>query len=182
MTKKKPNNAFKDKTHMGAGMARPFVEGAREQLKRYVEAQAYSKHDPFDGIARAQYELSSLFEHLATVVIYLELCGIQHPDGQLFKDIRNHIRHDIREEFDADEKAKADRAKRLGLNPKLQMELRLLDDGVQVGSTKIENVKISNFLQIADMTIHSLMMGGRVQVGSDSVLLQQDTAETTKPS
>jgi hypothetical protein len=162
MTKKKPNNNFKDKAHLGAAVARPFVEGAKEQLERYVEAQAFCKHDPIGGVNRCQYEVSSLFEHLATVVIYLELCGIQHPDGQMLKDVRNHIRHDIREEFDEDKKIKADRAKRLGLNPKLQMDLHFLDDGIQVGGTKIENTKISSFLQVADMAVHSLMTGGKV--------------------
>lgn len=163
MTKKKPNDNLKNKTHIGAAMARPFVEGAKVQLRRYIDAQAYCKHDPVGGVYQCWYELSSLFEHLATVVIYLEMCGVKHPDGQLFKDVRDHIRHDIREEFDVDEKRKKERAERLKLNPKLQAHISPRDDGVQIGGTKIENTKISSFLHSADLIVYALMTGGRVQ-------------------
>lgn len=149
-------------------MARPFVDGAKIQLKRYVDAQAYCKHDPIGGVNQCWYELSSLFEHLATVVIYLEHCGVQLPDGQLYKDVRNHIRHDVREEFDRDEKAKADRATRLGLNPKLQLHVSFLDDGVKIGGTKIENTQISSFINGAEMLVYALMNGGKVQTQPSS--------------
>lgn len=149
-------------------MARPFVEGAKAQLKRYIEAQAYCKHDPIGGVNQCWYELSSLFEHLATVVIYLEHCGVQLPDGQLYKDIRNHIRHDVREEFDKDEKAKADRATRLGLNSKLQLQVSFLNDGVRVGGSKIENTKISGFINSTEMLVFALLNGGKIETTQPS--------------
>lgn len=167
MTKKPYTpSKFNGKPHLAAAMARPFVDGAKVQLKRYVEAQAWCKHDPIGGANQCQYELSSLFEHLATVVAYLKYCGVEDSHDQVFTDVRNHIRHDVREEFDKDETNKAARAKRLGLNPKLQMDISFLDDGVRVGSTTITNKEISGYLHGADMIVDTLLAGGKVEMDS----------------
>jgi hypothetical protein len=164
MTQKNPNKAFQQNHHMHAALIRPYVDGARVQLERYIEARAWCKHNPIDGINRCYYEASSLFEHLATVARHFQLIGLHTPQGQLYIDVRNHIRHDVREEFDQDTKKKSERAKRLGLNPKLQLDLSFLDDGVKIGSTELHSKAVSTFIEVSSTTVHALMAGMMVEV------------------
>jgi len=173
MTKKKPSNLTKQ-PHLGAAMIKPFIAGARIQLERYLEAQRFFKTYETGGIDRCLYEMSSLFEHLATVARYLELSGITGlPICQQIFDVRNHIRHDVREEFDKDGKVKSERAKRLGLNPKLQMQLGFSDGGVTVGTTALTARQIGNFLDVAEMTMNALMLGSKVEVVDGNVTVRQ---------
>lgn len=152
-------------------MLKPFIAGARVQLERYVEAQRLVSANKVTGawLDRCLYELSSLFEHLSTVSIYLRLCGVELPIQQTIIDVRNHLRHDVREEFDEDKKIKKERAERLGINPKLQMELSYIDSGVRVGKTEIKADQIGHFLDMAELTAYAMLMGMNVDVNDGDV-------------
>lgn len=171
MTKKKPNQSFTKNQNTGGAMIKPFITGARVQLERYLEAQRLVSAHKVNGawIDRCLYELSSLLEHLSTVSIYLKLCGVELPIQQTIIDIRNHLRHDVREEFDEDKKTKQERAKRLGINPKLQMELVYIDSGVKVGTTELKANQISLFLDMAEMTAYAMLMGMDIEVEGGNI-------------
>jgi len=183
MTKNKPSN-LTHQPHLGAVMAKPFIAGARIQLERYLEAQRFYITYKANGIDKCMYELSSLFEHLATVARYLELCGVDKlANAQTIFDIRNHIRHDIREEFDKDGKAKTDRAARLGINPGLQGQVVFSDGGVTVGETELKADAISNFLDMAETTINALMFGLKIETSDDETAAQlQPASHEPRPS
>lgn len=159
MTKNKSKESFLRNPHIAAGLVKPFIAGARLQIKRLLEAQHLLKHDPINGVYECYHESSNLFEDLATAVQYLRLCGINSPQDQTFLDLRDHIRHDIREEFDLDKKRKNERAKRLGLNPKLQAEISFDIGTVKVGSTVVKLSDIASYLNNAETIINALMLG-----------------------
>lgn len=99
------------------------------------------------------HEVSNLVEDLNTISKYFEKLGKQHPDHQLWKDCRDHIRHDIREEFDESEERKTQRAKRLNINEKLQSDIRFHADCLQFGETKVELRRVEAYLDWADSVI-----------------------------
>ena len=146
-----------------ASIVRPYVIGARIQLQRYVDAQYYCKHDPVGGVMMCTYECSSLFEHLNTISKYLQMCKIPHKDAQLFHDIRDHLRHDIRENLDTETTSKARRAAALGLSPELQMELSFQDDGFKLGATEVKTIQIAAYINFAEAAFNTLMAGGEVE-------------------
>lgn len=163
MTKNKKTQSFKSNSHFAAGLMRPFVDGARLQVERLLAAQQMLKHDPMVAVQRCHHETSNLFEDLATIVQYLNLCDITTKDDQLYKDVRDLIRHDIREEFDNDEKRKRERAERLQMNPGLQFELSYDIGDIKVGGTIILLKDISLFINIAEQTMNALLLGLNIE-------------------
>ena len=171
MTKRKPTpSSIPDVPHLTAAMARPFIAGARVQLERYLEAQTYvtTYHVGMTGYDRCMYELSSLFEHLATVAIYLKRSGVELPIEQTIADTRNQIRHDARGEADM---TNGKRAERLGINPKLLVHIVFSNGGVTVGNTELTAAQIGQFLDTAEMTMNALMLGGKVEVNASGVVV-----------
>lgn len=161
--------SFTKTPHLASGLCMPFVIGARTQVERLLNAQQLLKHDPINAVYRCHHETSNLFEDLATIIQYLNLCNITTKDDQLYKDVRDLIRHDVREEFDNDEKRKKARAQRLGMNPKLQFELSYDIGTVKAGGTMIHLKDISHFINLAEQTINALMLGGKVEIAEDEV-------------
>lgn len=167
MTKEKKTESFAESPHLASGLCMPFVKGARTQVERLLEAQQLLKHDPINAVYRCHHETSNLFEDLATIVQYLNLCNITMREDQLYKDVRDLIRHDVREEFDNDEKRKKARAHRLGMNPNLQFELSYGVGTVKAGSTIIYLKDISHFINLAEQAVNALMLGGKVEIAEE---------------
>jgi len=91
------------------------------------------------------HESSTLFEDLNTVARYVKKCGYSHESHELWYDIRNHIRHDVREEFDNQhDERKKQRAKRLNLDQKLQIDISFSNDVIRIGNiiVKISDIEI----------------------------------------
>ena len=168
MTKTKKTESLQDSPHLIV-LCKPFVDGARLQVERLLSAQQMLKHDTVNALYRCHHEASNLFEDLATIVQYLELCNISIKDGQLYKDVRDLIRHDVREELDRDEKRKSERAKRLGMSPNLQFELSYDVGDIKAGNTTIYLKDISHFIDLAEQVVNTLMLGGKIEVVSDEV-------------
>ena len=160
MTKNSSNATnFEGKRNIGAVLAHTYVLGARQQLLRLSRALPYVKHDPINGVNTCLYELSSLLEHVNTVIKYLDACGISHDDSQLFHDIRDHIRHDVRENFDIETKLKTRRATALGLNSEMQFQVSFPQDGILVGSTHVKLSRFAAFINFADVAVNKMMSG-----------------------
>lgn len=91
-----------ENAHILLVLAVPYLKGAYEQLDRYELATSHlTKQNAVDQAGVCLYEVSSLFEDVCIVSKYLtELCHYQNNNHQLWLDARNHIRHDVRENFD----------------------------------------------------------------------------------
>jgi hypothetical protein len=86
--------------HLLYALALPYLIGAKTQVKRYQIAASYLNERPVNGVYECLHEASTLFEDLNTIGKYAEKCGSENELHQLWLDVRNHIRHDIREEYD----------------------------------------------------------------------------------
>lgn len=137
-------------------MALPYLFGCKTQVERYQKAAKIEQ--PITKVYICLHESSCLFEDLCTIAKYTEKCGDTHELNALWIDIRNHIRHDIREEMDNDDsKQKAGRAKRLQLNPKLQFSMGYEVDVIKVGGTIVKIDTIKEYIAWAESVIESIM-------------------------
>lgn len=167
MTKSKKTETLVNNPHFAVALCKPFIDGARVQVERLLTAQQLLKHDTVNAIYRCHHETSNLFEDLATIVQYLSLCDISLPNSQLYKDVRDLIRHDVREELDKDEKRKRERAKRLGMKDGLQFALSYDVGSIRAGATDIHLKDISHFINLAEQVVNTLMLGGKIDVVND---------------
>ncbi|HEY1644797.1 MAG TPA: hypothetical protein VGF75_00240 [Candidatus Saccharimonadales bacterium] len=142
--------------HLIAGLAKPYLIGARLQIRRYVEAQSLCKESSTLGVYLCMHEVSNLFEDLDMLAKYLERMVYEHPDHQLWFDCRRHIRHDLREQLDRVEERKTDRAKRLKIHKNLQMDIGFEADGLKVGQTPVKMYRVEAYLDWADGVINDI--------------------------
>lgn len=132
-------------------LALPYLLGAKTQIKRYKKATLSLHKQPIPATMNCLHEASTLFEDLNTVVIYTEKCGKTHTYNKLFKDIRNHIRHTVREDLDKKEnQRKNKKALELGLDPKLQINIGFDTDAIKVGERVVKLVIIKTYLNWAE--------------------------------
>lgn len=104
------------------------------------------------------HEASCLFEDIATICKYIEKCGKVHRRKQLWLDIRNHIRHDVREEFDNENKKKKElRAIRLGIEPSLQTSIGFDKDAIKIGSTTVRIKEVEKFLSYSEKLFNKVL-------------------------
>ena len=144
--------------HLLSGLALPYLLGAKSQVERYISTASQLKTRPTIATMGCLHEASTLFEDLNTVVIYMRKSGKDHKHHQLWMDIRNHIRHDVREEFDKeDDSTKNSRAQRLGLDPKLQISIGFDIDAIKVGATLVELAQIRKYLVWAEGVIAGIL-------------------------
>jgi len=144
--------------HLLYAMALPYFFGARTQILRYQTAASTLKQQPVTSVQTCLHEVSCLFEDLATVSKYAEMCGHTHELHSLWLDVRNHIRHDVREELDNEsDKRKNERAKRLGLNEKLQTSISFTPEAITVGGTQIAITTVNDYLSWAENVIGGVL-------------------------
>lgn len=142
--------------HLMYAVAITYLDGASTQLKRYQEAATAQSKDDVMTTYRTLHELSNLFEDLGALAKYTGLCGHPHELSSLLIDIRNHIRHDLRDNFDEDI-AQRKRAETLGIREAYQAEFSFGVDAVSVGSTIITAADIVNYLAWAANAINDVM-------------------------
>ena len=95
---------------------------------------------------------------------YAEKCGNKNELHQLWFDVRNHIRHDVREEYDNEaDSRKNKRAERLKLDPKLQTNIGFTVDAIKVGGTVIEIRQINSYLEWAEGIITDILNEAKKQ-------------------
>ena len=144
--------------HILYALALPYLLGAKIQVKRYQLAASSLEKRPVNGVYDCLHEASSLFEDLNTIGKYAEKCGSKNDLHQLWLDVRNHIRHDIREEYDNESSSlKNKRAERLKLDSKLQTNIGFTIEAIKIGGTVIEISQISDYLQWAENLIESIL-------------------------
>jgi len=145
---------------MIALLVKPFVIGAKLQIKRYEQARVLCEEDAILGTNLCMHEVSALFEDLATIAYYLKVIDLSHPNHDLWIDVRHHLRHDLREELDKDEAKKSGRAKRLKINQNLQMDLGFKEDSIKVGDTVIKLTEVTSYLDWASREVGKIFKKG----------------------
>jgi hypothetical protein len=153
----KPRNNFV-LPHILYALALPYLLGAKTQVQRYQLAASTLEKRPVNSVYDCLHEASTLFEDLNTIGKYAEKCGSKNDLHQLWLDVRNHIRHDIREEYDNESSSqKNKRAERLNLDPKLQTNIGFTEEAIKVGGIVIEISQINVYLQWAEGLITGIL-------------------------
>ena len=163
-------------------LAYPYLLGAKLQLRRYrQEAQRLRKEKAITTIIACLHESSCLFEDIATVLVYLRDCGVSHRMNPLLMNIRNHIRHDIRDNLDKGNHAfKESMEKRLddfGIEENLQTEIEFSLEFIRIGNKIIYLKDIDNYLAWAEKHISDMLTKAR-----EEGFLQEEEIEETKSS
>jgi len=144
--------------HLLSALALPYLLGAKTQVQRYqMVASTLERRNPL-ATFESLHEASTLFEDLNTVARYIEKCGQKNELHSLWLDVRNHIRHDVREEYDKEDSIRKNRrANRLKLNPKLQTNIGFDMHSIKVGETLIEIQQINSYLSWAEGIITEIL-------------------------
>lgn len=139
-------------------LALPYLYGARKQIERYETAASLLQSQSTSATMECIHEVSNLFEDLNVVSIYLKKCSKGHTKHKLFNDVRNYIRHAVRDEFDIDDDKRKNRmAQELGIDPKLQMSIGFDIDAIKIGSTLIKMSDIREYLNWAEQVFAETM-------------------------
>jgi hypothetical protein len=155
-SQKPPSN--KALPNLLSSLALPYLLGAKKQVKRYQVAASSLQSRPVVETMECLHEASNLFEDLNTIAVYIKKCGKDHKYHQRWKDIRNHIRHAVREDFDGEDKSiNKGVAQRLKLDPKLQINIGFDADAIKVGETVVGIGKISAYLTWAEDVIARIL-------------------------
>lgn len=145
-------------SHLLSALAWPYLLGAKTQVQRYQEAALQLPAKQVAAAMRCLHEASALFEDLNTVAKYIKRCGYFHKQDRLWLDIRNHIRHDVREEFDKeDHKSKKTRSQRLNINPKLQVYMGFSNDAIKIGETVVQIIDVEKYLKWAEGVFNTIL-------------------------
>ena len=155
---RKINASKEDLPHMFSALAMPYLLGAKNQIIRYQGAALNLKTRSIPATQQCIHESSTLFEDLNIIGRYLEKCKKKNKLHKLWLDIRNHIRHDIREELNNENDDRKNlRAKRLNLNPAFQMDMGFAVDSIKIGGTIIEIKTITDYLNWAEEVIRRIL-------------------------
>lgn len=150
--------------HLLYSFAIPYLMGAHVTVQRYRQTASTLKTTPVVGVQSCLHEASTLFEDLTTISKYAEMCGDTHEKHQLWIDVRNHIRHDTREEYDKENKNwKNVRAERLGLDDRLQTNIGFSETAIKVGSVQITLDEIEEYLKWATELFNKTMNDARAK-------------------
>jgi hypothetical protein len=156
--KKRTDSSGKMTPGMLSVLALPYIKGSKLQIIRYAEAVSILDRDSIEGTQRCLHEISTLFEDLNTVKQYMEKCDNKNELHKLWLDVRNHIRHDIREELDNEsEERKIKRAIDLKLNPAFQMDMGFAADSIKVGGINIKITTVLNYLDWAESIVTKIL-------------------------
>lgn len=155
--------SLQNNAHILLSLAVPYLNGAYEQVKRYeIAASQLTPQNAADAVSVCLHEISSLFEDVCTVSKYVsELCGYKNEKHQLWLDARNHIRHDVRENFDTtskdDAKRREKRLARLGISDKLQSSIGFDKNRISIGTTIITMDEVKAYLSWASRIITGII-------------------------
>lgn len=136
--------------HIHYGLALPYLNGAYLQIERFNNVISEPKDNAPNIVIKCLHEISALFEDLSTVAIYVKMAGQENKFHKLIIDIRNHIRHDIRENFEQeDEVRRIGRVKRLNIDPTLLTDIGFEKEKIKIGEVSIKVLEIKTYLDWA---------------------------------
>lgn len=161
------NGTPKMEPYLIASVAIAFVYGAEMALRRYVVAAEATKQDT-NHIFECIYETSNLVENLDILDHYMSMCGQTLNAPFNIRVIRNHIRHDHRENLTAPDNApRTRRADALGVDNRLLVSMGFEPQMIKIGSTLLSISDARAFIEEASKYFH-----GVTQVAIDKGLIK----------
>lgn len=150
-TARSARGASKSGAYILFTLAIPYLNGAYLQVERYKSAAAELASDnAATTVGVCLHEASCLFEDLCMVSKYVtELC--KHSNGlhQTWLDVRNHIRHDFRENFDKPDTRSNSRGERLNLSQNLRSSVGFDRGEIKIGGTTVTLESVIGYLDWA---------------------------------
>lgn len=146
------------------------IGGARESISRYKGSFRQLKQTKqMNYFYKCMYETSNLLEHLNSVRWYTEaISGSPDELGQTIKDMRNHLRHDLRENLpDPENKIRVSRAKHLRIDENFLVHIGIDANGIKMGDTELNFEDVENLLsragELFQRIIKTAEKEGRIQ-------------------
>lgn len=131
-------------------LALPYILGAEQQVDRYVVAYEKYKANPTDlrAVSLMMHEISCLVEDLDTIVIFMKARNYSHEMHKLWKEVRRHVRHDLRDESptSADVEKTQKRALYLGFRKGMLSEIVTSRESIRFGEKTIELQTIRDYI------------------------------------
>lgn len=141
----KPDRSDENLKFMVSGIAVPYLLGANVSLRRFSEASKKRKNVAY--VYECLHEASSLLEDLDTVDRYAIMCGQNHELHDKILNMRNHIRHDLRDNLNHEShEGRIKRAKKLGIDENLLVAISFDVDLITIGGTELTTAEVSKFL------------------------------------
>lgn len=154
-----PDHSMETLSYMISGIALPYLRGASVSLQRFNEASQKEKNIEF--VYDCLHEASSLLEDLDTVDRYIIMCGEKHELHDKILNMRNHIRHDMRDNLTHESNdGRRKRAKKLGIDEHLIVSISFDVGTIYIGKTSLTSSEIVEFLIFADSVFSSLVENG----------------------
>ncbi|MDD4529211.1 MAG: hypothetical protein PHX48_04970, partial [Bacteroidales bacterium] len=124
-----------------------YYKGARLQVERYREIFSLYGIGGAEGASRCLHEFSNLLEDLNTLSYYMKGCGYSNKNHKLYGEIRDHVRHSIREHF-GKESTKAEKRSLayLKIQSSLQEDIKFDLNKIKVGETVLSVNQIEEYL------------------------------------
>lgn len=165
----KPGNHSKQTiAEMITGPGLSFLFGAAEQVKRHSKAYSFMEKSPIVGVTKCLHEALNLLEDLDTLSHYTQRCGETHTLNDTIRNMRNHARHDIRENIDrVDGPRRVKRASALGIHQDLLVSIGFDKDAIKMGTTVLTLKEVNDYISWASgvltKTIEQGVRAGRIK-------------------
>lgn len=166
-----PDRSNETLQYMLSSIAVPYLRGAAVSLQRLSDASKKEKNITY--VYECLHEASSLLEDLDTVDRYVIMCGQKHELHEKILNMRNHVRHDLRDNLTHESnEGRIKRAKKLGINENLLVSISFDIDAITVGKTVLTTAEILEFLHFSEKIFGDLIdeatAKGRIQNTSTS--------------
>ncbi|MDX2775986.1 hypothetical protein PV379_01280 [Streptomyces caniscabiei] len=146
---------------MVSGIGLAFILGAKEQLSRYQEAYSKVKTNPQIGVMYCLHEVLTLLEDLDTLSWYTQVCGETNDLNKVIRDMRNHARHDLRENINHESNdGRKKRAKKLGVHENLMVHIGFDENTIKMGTTTLTLNQASDYVEWAESILTTVMATG----------------------
>lgn len=146
---------------MVSGISLAFILGAKEQLTRYREAYSKVAANPQAGVLYCLHESLMLLEDLDTLSWYTQVCGETHDLNKTIRDMRNHARHDLRENINHENNdGRKTRAKNLGLHQNLMVHIGFDENAIKMGVTVLTIDQAKEYILWAENVLTTVIAGG----------------------
>ncbi len=137
-----------------------FVIGASEQVLRYKEAYSKTEANSPTGVMHCLHEALTLLEDLDTLSWYTQKCGETHDLNKTIRNMRNHARHDIRENIDHESNdGRRKRAKQLGVHQNLMVHIGFDENAIKMGNTMLTIGEAEQYIAWATGVLAKVMAG-----------------------
>jgi hypothetical protein len=159
---RKPDKSDETLKYMVSSIAVPYLLGTGVSLQRFSEASKKEKNISY--VYECLHEASSLLEDLDTVDRYVIMCGQKHELHEKILNMRNHVRHDLRDNLTHESnEGRIKRAKKLGIIEHLLVSISFDVDSITIGQTELTTTEILEFLNFSEKVFGDLIGEARTK-------------------